>query len=205
MPVKYDRLAGDVGVTRAKLHVFSCYGDIPASMRARRTAAAIARLAGKHWRTTSEMWKIDSLQVSAPIREMISSDAVNADVVVVSVSSLTQSEPALTEWLNAMNARKRGCLFAGLVVGLPGDGETSVMELGCMVESLTRFARMTGRDFIWHRMETSVMDDGEWLANGVNDLLSRKLWFEVFGSAFRKLATRCTIAPFELARHNRAA
>lgn len=60
-----------------KLRLLSLYADLPASVRARATAGLIAILAGPCWQTTSEMWKIDSLQIGAPIREMISDDAVN--------------------------------------------------------------------------------------------------------------------------------
>jgi hypothetical protein len=187
--------AREVAVTNGKLHLLSLYGDLPASVRARWAAGAIARLAGPLWKTTSEMWKIDSLQVSAPIREMITNDAANADVIIVAASSFTQSEPVLIQWLETLKdckgdrpacvaeaiceppsrsttARRRP--VTGLIVGLIGDEETSAVNLNCVVKPLLHCAQQTDRSFIWHWMESGAMNGSDWLADGVNELLSRK-------------------------------
>lgn len=181
--------------TNGKLHLLSLYGDLPASVRARRAAGAIARLAGPLWKTTSEMWKIDSLQISAPIREMITNDAANADVIIVAASSFTQSEPVLIQWLESlkdckgnrpvtglrrdearepMAADGYGPAEAGLLVGLLGDEETSAVNLNYVVKPLLHCAQQTDRNFIWHLMESGAMNDSDWLADGVNELLARK-------------------------------
>ncbi len=182
--------APGVSAANEKLQLLSLYGDLPASVRARRAAGAIARLAGPYWQITSEMWKLDSLQVSRPIRDMINRDSANADVVIVAASSLPQNEPALVPWLNSLEAGRNNHPFAGLLIGLLGDEEISAADLGGVVKPLMRFARAAGRDFIWHRMEKGALDDADWMADGVHGLLSRKLWFEVFGGAFRKLAAQ---------------
>ncbi len=172
-----------------KLRLLSLYGDLPASVRARWAAAMIARLAGPRWQTTSEMWKIDSLKVGAPIREMITNDAADADVIIVAASSLTQSEPALIQWINSWEACKNNHLFPGLIVGLLGDEETTKVDLNCVVKPLIHVAQLADRDFIWHLMENGAMNDSSWLADSVQDLLARKLWFEVFGKALQRLTT----------------
>ena len=87
------RTAPEVPAANGKLQLLSLYGDLPASVRARRAAGAITRLAGPHWQITSEMWKLDSLQVSRPIREMIARDSANADVIIVAASSLPRVNP----------------------------------------------------------------------------------------------------------------
>ena len=179
--------AMDHTATNGKLRLLSLYGDLPASVRTRWAAAMVARLAGPHWQITSEMWKIDSLQVSEPIREMITNDAANADVIIIAASSLTQHEPALIQWLHSLEACKHNHPFAGLLVGLLGDDETARADLGCVVNPLIHFAHLGDRDFIWRWMEQSAMNDSSWLTGGVNQLLNRKLWFEVFGGALRRL------------------
>jgi hypothetical protein len=191
MPMQTNVFAKEVGVTNGKLHLLSLYGDLPASVRARWAAGAIARLApwskanppltpagpsystgraGPLWKTTSEMWKIDSLQVSAPIREMITNDAANADVIIVAASSLAHSEPVLIQWLESL----KDCKGNRPVTGLLGDEETTTVDLDGVVKPLLHCAQQTDRNFIWHLMETGAMNDSDWLAEGVNELLSRK-------------------------------
>ena len=195
MPMQTNVFAKEVAVTNGKLHVLSLYGDLPASVRARWAAGAIARLAGPLWKTTSEMWKIDSLQVSAPIREMITNDAANADVIIVAASSLAHSEPAyagtkhaclahsmatarrrpvLIQWLESLKDCKGNRPATGLLIGLLGDEETTTMDLDGVVKPLLHCAQQTDRNFIWHLMENGAMSDSDWLADGVNELLSRK-------------------------------
>ena len=166
--------AREVAVTNGKLHLLLLYGDLPASVRARWAAGAIARLAGPLWKTTSEMWKIDSLQVSAPIREMITNDAANADVIIVAASSFSHSEPVLIHWLESLKDCKGNRPVTGLLVGLLGDEETTTVNLNYVVKPLLHCAQQTDRNFIWHLMENGAMNDSDWLADGVNELLSRK-------------------------------
>ena len=177
----------DATVMNGKLRLLSLYGDLPASVRARWAAGLIARLAGPHWQITSEMWKIDSLQVSEPIREMITDDAANADVIIIAASSLTQHEPVLFQWLNSLEACQNHHPFTGLLVGLLGDDEGTRVDLGCVVKPLIHFAQQADRDFIWRWMEQSALNDSDWLTSCVNQLLARKLWFELFGWALRRL------------------
>lgn len=192
--------AKEATVMNGKLHLLSLYGDLPASVRARWAAGTIARLAGPYWQTNSEMWKIDSLQVSEPIRQMITNDAVDADVIIIAASSLAQSKPVLIQWLNSLEACKNCHPFSGLLVGLLGDDEANAADLGCVVKPLIHFAQVADRDFIWHWMENSATNDSNWLADSVNELLSRKLWFEFFGNALRRLmAPTSSISSLNLA------
>ena len=194
MPMQTNVFAKEVAVTNGKLHLLSLYGDLPASVRARWAAGAIARLAGPLWKTTSEMWKIDSLQVSAPIREMITNDAANADVIIVAARSLAHSEPVLIQWLESLKdckgsrpacvaeaiceppsrsttARRRP--VPGLLVGLLGDEEeTTTMNLNIVVKPLLHCAQQTDRNFVWYSMENGAMRNSDWLADSVNDLLA---------------------------------
>jgi hypothetical protein len=196
MPMQTTVFAKEVAVTNGKLHLLSLYGDLPASVRARWAAGAIARLAGPLWKTTSEMWKIDSLQVSAPIREMITNDAANADVIIVAASSLSHGEPALIQWLESLKdckGSRPACVaeaiceppsqsttarlrpVTGLLVGLLGDEEeTTTMNLNSVVKPLLHCAQQTDRNFVWYSMERGAMNNSDWLADSVNDLLARK-------------------------------
>ena len=192
-------------VASAKLRLLSLYTDLPASVRARATAGLIAKLAGPYWQTTSEMWKIDSLQISASVRKMISDDAAEADVIIIAISSWTQSEPVLGQWINSLEAG-RNCNqhhpFSGLLVGLLGDEETKTDDVHFAVKPFTRFAHTAHRDFLPHRVETGALNESGLLADKVSRLLSRKLWFDVFGKAFRKLASPPTPSVLQT-RHQR--
>jgi hypothetical protein len=172
--MRTDAAVKEAETTNGKLRLLSLYGDLPASVRARWVSGAIARLAGPQWQPISEMWKIDSLQVSEPIRQMITNDAANADVIIIAVSSLAQSELVLTQWLDSLKARGNNRSVSGLLVALLGDEETTTVELGRAVKPLTHFAQVADRDFIWHWMDNGALNDTSWLAGSVLGLLSRK-------------------------------
>lgn len=165
----------EVTATNGKLRLLSLYGDIPASVRARWVANKIAKLAGPHWPTTSEMWKIDTLQVSEPIRQMITNDAANADVIIIAASSSAHSEPALMEWLVSLEVRKDNHPASGLLVGLLDDDETQTAELSSVVKPLLDCAQQMGWNFIWHRMGEGAMNDASWLTASMENLLAGKL------------------------------
>ena len=170
-----DVFVREVAATNGKLQMLSLYEDIPASMRARLVAGTIAKMAGPRWQTTSEMWKIDSLTVSEPVKEMISSDAANADVMVIAVSSLEQRALGLVQWLDSLAARGPKRSVPGLLIGLLGDEENIPKELDWTVKQLIRCAQQTDRSFIWHWMGEGAMDGSDWLTDGVEELLARKL------------------------------
>ena len=170
-----DEFAREVAATNGKLRVLSLYEDISASVRARRAAGTIARLAGPRCQTASEMWKIDSLTVSEPIKEMISSDAANADVMIIAVSSLERRVLELVQWLDSLAAREPKRSAVGLLVGLLGDEENKSKELDWTVKQLLRCAQQADRNFIWHWMGEGAMDGSDWLTDSVEELLARKL------------------------------
>ena len=154
--------------------MFSLYVDFPATVRARWATSQISRLAGKQWKTTTEMWNLNSLFASDPIRTMITQDAVEADVIVIAMSSLDQRAPELIEWLDSLTAGKANRPGSGLLVGLFGDEEQPAGELDWTVEQFLRWARQNHRDFIWRWMGEESLADGGWLADRVEALLSRK-------------------------------
>lgn len=157
-----------------KLHLFCLYADFPASLRARRAVSAITRIAGPDWRPSAEMWKLDSLASSRPIRDMISSDAANADVMIVGVSSLEYRALELVQWLDSLAAQEPARSTPGLLVGLLGDDENKSQELDWTVRQLIGCAQRSNRNFIWRWMEADALDDSGWLAGSVGELLSRK-------------------------------
>jgi len=157
-----------------KLHLFSLCADFPSCVRARWAASAIIKMAGQRWRSSSEMWKIDSLAVSPAINNMITNDAANADVIIIAVSSLERRELELIQWLDSLAAREPKRSFPGLLIGLLGDDENKSRELDWTVKQLIRCARQADRDFIWRWMEKSALDDSAWLAENVVNLLARK-------------------------------
>ena len=161
-------------VADRRLHLFSLYVDFPAAVRARWATSQISRLAGKQWKTTTEMWNLDSLTTSEPIRKMITQDAADADVLVIAMSSLDWRELELVQWLDSLAAGKANRPGSGLFIGLLGDENGRAGELDWTVKQFLRCAQRTDRDFIWHWMEPEAMIGGDWLADSVESLLTRK-------------------------------
>jgi hypothetical protein len=177
MPMQTVITAKEATPTKGKLHLFSLYTDFPASVRARWAAATIIKMAGRQWQSSSEMWKLDSLAVSQPIKDMLSNDAANADVIFIAVSSLEQRAPELVQWLHSLAAREPGRSVPGVLIALLGDEADQSRELDWTVKQLIRCAQQTDRNFIWHWMEKGAMDDSNWLTDSVEELFMRH-WVE---------------------------
>jgi hypothetical protein len=162
-------------VVEGRLRLFSLYVDFPAAVRARWATCQISRLAGEQWKTSAEMWNLDTLTTSEPIRKMIVQDAADADVLVIAMSSLDWRELELVEWLNCLAAGKANRPGTGLFIGLLGDGKGRAMELDWTVKQFLRCARQMDRNFIWHWMDRNAMADADyWLTDSVEALLARK-------------------------------
>jgi len=157
-----------------RLRLFSLYVDFAAAVRARWATGQISQLAGEPWKVSSQMWNLDSLTTSGPIRKMITQDAAEADVLVVAMSSLDRRELELVQWLDALAAGKTNRPAAGLFIGLLGDESGLAGELDWTVKQFLRCSRQMDRDFIWHWMEPGVMDGNDWLTSSVEALLIRK-------------------------------
>ena len=161
-------------VTDGKLRLFSLYVDFAAAVRARWATSQISQLAGEHWKSSTEMWNLDSLTASEPIRKMIAQDAADADVLIIAMSSLDQREWELVQWLDSLTAGKANRPASGLFIGLLGDENSRAGELDWTVKQLLRCAQRTDRDFIWHWMGQGVMNSDDWLADSVEALLACK-------------------------------
>ncbi len=154
--------------------MFSLYVDFAAAARARWATSQVAKLAGEHWKSSSEMWNLDSLAASEPIRKMIEQDAADADVLIIAMSSLERRELELVEWLDSLSEGKTNRTASGLFIGLLGDDKQEIRELDWTVKQFLGCAQRTDRDFIWHWMEPGVMNRNDWLAGSVEALLTRK-------------------------------
>jgi hypothetical protein len=161
-------------VVYGRLRLFSLYLDSDAAVRARWATSQISRLAGEHWKSSTEMWNLDTLTASDPIRTMITQDAANADVIVAAMSSLDRRVLELIQWLDSLTAWKANRPVSGLFIGLFGDEDQPAGELDWTVEQFLRCAQRNDRDFIWRWMGQAAMADGGWLADSVKVLLSRK-------------------------------
>lgn len=160
--------------TNGNLRLFALTVDFPASVRASWVTSTITELAGRHWQTSSEIWKIDSLKKSESILQMMTNNAARADVIVIAVSSLTQLDTSLIQWLDALVALKIMHPASGLLIGLLGDETTKTVELDKVVKPLIHYARLMGRDFIWHSMIECALNDADWLTENIESLLTRK-------------------------------
>jgi len=168
-----DALARAETAVNGKLRLFSLYVDFAASTHAKWAVSAITKLAGPGWEFSAEMWNLDSLNASEPIRKMIASDAARADVLVVAASSLDQREPKLIVWLDSL-ALDPNRSVPGLLVGLFGDEENRSRELGWMAEQFIYCARQMGRGLVLHWMESDSTNDSGWLAEEMAEFLTRK-------------------------------
>jgi hypothetical protein len=157
-----------------KLRLFSLYVDFAASAHARWAAGTITKLAGPRWKTSNEMWNLDSLSNSQQVRKITIQEAVDADVLIVALSSLNQREPKLIEWLEAVVNGKTERQVSGLFIGLLGDEEHEAGELGWTVKQFMRCAQGMGRDFIWHWLGRGAVNDTTCLNDSVDKFLSRK-------------------------------
>ena len=165
----------EVEPINGKLHLFSLYVDFAASARARKLAVRISKLAGPHWQTFPEMWKMDSLLAIGSVKQMAANVAAVADVIIVAVSSLGQREPGLIEWLDNLACRQTNRPTRGLLIGLLGDDENQTAELDWTVKSLLHCAQLTGRDFMWHWTGEDSLSDFDWLREEMENLLASKL------------------------------
>ena len=121
------------------------------------------------------MWNLDSLFASDPIRTMITQDAAEADVVVVAMSSLDRRMLELIrvagfpDRLTRRTARAPDCSSACSV--------TRSSRRGNWIGRWNKFCVAPNgmdRDFIWRWMGRGALADGDWLADSVEVLLSRK-------------------------------
>ncbi len=169
-PMRFDpsRVLGADG----KLHVFSVYGGFGAYRRIRWAVNAIARSAGRNWRCSSEMWKLDLLRACGPMREMATRDGAGADVLMAVTGSLDQRQPELIEWLDSMAPLPPGRF--GLLIGLLGDEDNKSTELDWTARQLIRCAEKMHRQFLWNWVGCHDTHDTEWLAGGVEKLLAFK-------------------------------
>ena len=165
-----DQLPGGQG----KLRLFSLYADVTASERARAIGRAITQLAGPGWQTSSEMWRPEALAASEAIRNMINRDAVNADILVVAVSSLREKPADTVAWLESIAKLASTNPVPGLMIGLFGDGESDAAELDWTVKQLLQCSRAMQREFIWHWMGADSTAGFDWLEENVESLLDRK-------------------------------
>ena len=158
-----------------RLHLFSLYVDFPAAVRARWATRQISRLAGEQWKVSTEMWNLDSLTTSEPIRKMITQDVADADVLIIAMSSLDWRELELVRWLDSLTAGRADRPGPRLFIGLLGDGRGQAGELDWTVKQFLRCARQMDRNFIWRWMDRDAMADVDyWLTDSVEALLTRK-------------------------------
>ena len=169
-----NTFAGREIAVNGKLRLLSLYVDFAASAHAKWATCAITKQAGPRWQTYAEMWKLNALAVSEPIRKMITGDAVDADVLIIAASSLDQREPKLIEWLESLAAWKANRPVPGLLIGLFGDEENRSRELEWTIQQFIYCARQMDRELVMQWMERDSMIDSNRFNEGVEALLARK-------------------------------
>ena len=176
MPLDETNHAGTATAAAVeKLRLFALHLDFPASIRARWATSTIIKLAGEHWTCTAESWKIESLDTSSSIRQMLLAEAARADVLIIAASSLNRRETGLIQWLESLSAGAADRPGPGLFIGLFGDETWQNRELDWTVKRMMKCAQTANRDFIWHWMEEPAAGEPEWLTSHIETYLARKL------------------------------
>jgi hypothetical protein len=120
------------------------------------------------------MWKLDSLATSAAIRNMVTREAIKADILLIAVSSLNYCQHELMEWLATLAADRVERQNPGLLIGLFGGEDNHNSELDWTVKQCRKRARSMNRDFLWRGMDAGVMSDHAWLKENLECFLARK-------------------------------
>jgi len=160
-------LAKPAAQTIGKLNLFSLHADFPASVRACWLTTTIARIAGESWKPVAGMWTLDNLKASDSIVRMITKEAMQADVMIIAVSSPSYGEPTL----ESLAAGPGNCPGAGLLVGLLEDEAEDEGESRELVKLLRDRAQPLGRDFVWMK---DFPDETGSLIGKLEILLKRK-------------------------------
>ena len=188
-----DTLIEQETQANGKLRLFSVYLDFAASVRARWVSNMIIKSVRPRWEASADMWALDFFQTSQPTKGMMLQGAVDAEVLIVALSSLDRREPRLVEWLNALADQKSELPVSGLFIGLLGDEDHQAGELGWTVNHFISCAQRMGMDFIWHWMGREAMNDTTWLTDNVEKFLSRKqsqfnmVWLQDIATDIKRL------------------
>lgn len=120
------------------------------------------------------MWKLDSIAPVGPIRRMIAQEAGESDVLMIAATVADDPDPAISGWLDTLVNWKLNRSFPGLLVGLMGNEERSLEPSHWLVGQLAQFAKRTGMDFVWHRMDRELSEDCGWLQSSMDRLMKQK-------------------------------
>jgi len=156
------------------LKVLSIYTDFPASVRVRWTGSRIGLLAGQAWQIRSDIWKFDTLLASESIKKMATTSAIGADILLVAIGSVELRDENLMGWLESIASANATPGAPKLLIGLLGAEDTKSTELDWNIKQLLRFSHAMGCGFIWHWMGEDAMNDGDFLAEHVAELLATK-------------------------------
>ena len=159
---------------RRRLRVFSLYLDFAGSLRARWANCTLGELAGEHWITSTEMWRLDSIASSPAILKLSTGEAARADVLLVVVNALNYRQHELIEWLAALAHHSTDRQTPGLLMAIFGDDEHHSGELAWTVQRCQECAGPMNRDFIWHQMAAGPTLDHAWLKKNLALFLDRK-------------------------------
>ena len=172
--IEVQKLTHGVTGAHGRLRVFSMYVDFHASIRARWANSIIGKIAGQNWITSAEMWKLDSVDASPAIGNMITGEAAKADILLVAISSLNYRQHELIDWLETLVTRPTERQNTGLLIGMFGDDDDHASELKWTVNKCQHCARPMNRDFVWRFTQTGTMADNSWLEGQLQPFLGRK-------------------------------
>jgi hypothetical protein len=170
--MKTEMTIEPVWVQTDALRLFSLYTDFPAGMRAKWLAEQVGRFLGWRRKVSASMWKLNLAASTAGLREMILGEALDSEVMVISISSLDQRDPLLDLWLEALAAPTANRRSGGLLIGLLGDDDHEAGELDGVVRQLALHARQVERDFIWRWMERDALYETSWLTLSLEQFLA---------------------------------
>jgi len=126
------------------LRVVIAYDDLAAGKRAMRVMTDLAKSLGDNLKFEPLPWSFDLL-TDVDWREVAASDAVNADILIIAMSSAHPLPTSVGRWAEDAIDRKRGTTAA--VVALFGSEENPDGADSLRVEAIQTAARQAGLDF----------------------------------------------------------
>lgn len=156
----------------SRLRVFSLYIDLPGSIHARWINTSISQFAGHQWVTSTEAWSLGSLAANASMRIMTTGEAAKANILTVTISSLSYRQHGLFAWLEDLAVIKAEDHDKGLFIAYIGEDENHVKESEWSIKQFENISQRMNREMFWQRSPSNAVPDTFWLKTQVNSFLT---------------------------------
>jgi hypothetical protein len=137
--------------TAPELKVLLLYEDAETGLRAKRSVAALHGQGDVDASVETRLWRLDLLS-TAWLREQAAAEAVDADVIIVSLHGDDELPEAMREWLSLWLERKANRPYAlGVLLDAGPVREDHAPQVAGYLETV---ATVGGADLLWGFCET---------------------------------------------------